>query len=124
MKTAKKSYEEPFLAEMKPVPLRDEELAFPAYGLKLLPKWDLIPEEFKRHSNVWAKLVSEMFYGVKGGVAEKYDLEPVDGIDFKLASQHLRAALSSFEPKHEHKMAGVAYLTSLWFKLVVSDEAH
>ena len=100
-------YETPFLAELKPVPLTKVDMAFPAHGLRLLPKWEDIPEEFKG-AHVWVRLVEEMFYGVKGGVAEQYDMEIVDGIDCEAASLHLQAALGSFEPKHEHKMAGVA----------------
>jgi hypothetical protein len=114
-------YVEPHLADLKPVPLKDVELAFPAEGLRLLPKWEIIPEEFKQGGsfrNTWVRIVDEMFFGMKGGVAEQYAMEPVEGIDFEAASRHLQAALRSFQPKHEHKIAGVAYLSSLWFRLV------
>jgi hypothetical protein len=43
---------------------------------------------------------------------------PHEGIDPAKAMRHLRAILGSFEPKHEHKEAGVAYLMSQWFKEV------
>jgi hypothetical protein len=33
---------------------------------------------------------------------------------------HLKAIMGSFQPKHEHKTAGVAYLMSLWFEAVQS----
>jgi len=36
-------------------------------------------------------------------------------IDSQLAWRHIMTCLKSFEPKHEHKMAGVGYLLSLWF---------
>lgn len=38
------------------------------------------------------------------------------GLDRDDVQKNLAAALRSFEPKHEHKMAGVAYLMSLWLE--------
>ena len=37
-------------------------------------------------------------------------------IDPEAVNRHTRACLRSFEPRHEHKIAGVAYLLSLWFR--------
>jgi len=42
-------------------------------------------------------------------------LTPKDGVDVKKAMRALKAALGSFEPKHEHKMAAVGYMLSQWF---------
>ena len=39
----------------------------------------------------------------------------VKGVDFKQAHAHISVILGSFEPKHEHKIAGCAYLESMWF---------
>lgn len=43
----------------------------------------------------------------------------VKGVDFKQAHAHISVILGSFEPKHEHKhehkIAGCAYLASMWF---------
>jgi hypothetical protein len=36
-------------------------------------------------------------------------------VDGELAIRHLQVIQASFEPKHEHKEAAVAYLASLWF---------
>jgi hypothetical protein len=41
-----------------------------------------------------------------------------DGINRKDALLHAITVLTSFEPKHEHKIAAVAYLMFLWFKKV------
>jgi hypothetical protein len=39
-----------------------------------------------------------------------------EGIDRSVAMRHLKCIMSSWEPQHEHKTAGVAYLMSLWFE--------
>ena len=41
-----------------------------------------------------------------------------DGVDNKKAMAAISAILRSFDPKHEHKEAGVAYLFSEWFEEV------
>lgn len=101
---------------MKPKPVNNLEIAL---GLanntdKYLPKWEEIPEDFKRgygEAQKWVKTVNDIFYCGVNIVEVKLK----DGIDKKLALGHLMAVLLSFEPKHEHKMAGVSYLMSLWF---------
>lgn len=77
-----------------------------------LPNWDEIPEEFKRDENPFARAASTWFFqGLPDGA-----LVAKPGIDQTMALGHLSAVLRSFEPKHEHKEAGVAYLMSLWFE--------
>lgn len=75
-----------------------------------LPPMSAIPDEFKRHGgNPWVELASRWFFsGLKQAPRFK------EGIDGKAAMRALSACLRSFEPKHEHKTAGVAYLLSLW----------
>lgn len=88
------------------------EIAFGGAGLleKLLPPMDAIPEEFRRHRSSWVDWQSDWFFnGLK-----RYPI-PKPGIDVDKAMGHLSAIQSSWEPKHEHKKAGVAYLASLWF---------
>lgn len=76
----------------------------------LLPKYDTVPDEFKRQSNPWVKWQMDWFYeGLKRWPVAK------EGIDLNAAMAHLKAIQSSWEPQHEHKEAGVAYLASLWF---------
>jgi hypothetical protein len=96
---------------MKPKKVSDVELAFPAQVMHLLPKWEDIPEEFKNDNTNWNSLVSEWFFG---GLSGKFI--PKEGIDLKMAMRHLQACMHSYQPKHEHKEAGVAYLMSQWFE--------
>lgn len=100
---------------MKPVAISDVELAFPAHVIgKLLPEWSAIPAEFREQQSPWCHIAANAFSGVNSKV--EIALRP--GIDRNLATRHLRACMGSYEPKHEHKIAGVAYLLSLWFELV------
>lgn len=74
-----------------------------------LPAMRDIPREFWNDSNKWASLVQSWFFnGIKEWPIAK------EGINFKMAVAHIRSILVSFEPKHEHKIAGCAYLASLW----------
>ena len=81
---------------------------------ELLPRWDEIPKEFQSCNahDPYTKLASRWFYQ---GVS-KSELVFRDDIDDDTAIRHLSSILRSFDPKHEHKMSGVAYLMSLWMK--------
>jgi hypothetical protein len=68
----------------------------------------------------WNKVQSEWFYN---GLPEGTQLVAVEGVDAAQAIGHLKAIQCSFEPKHEHKSAGVAYLMSLWFSDIITPEA-
>lgn len=99
---------------MKPQAVTDVDIAFPTSARSLLPKWDDIPDEFKRSSNPWARAVSHWFFrGMKGAV-----FVTKEGVDKVKALRHLQTCMGSFEPKHEHKVAGCAYLLSQWFESV------
>ena len=37
--------------------------------------------------------------------------------------RHLKACMGSFQPAHEHKVAGVGYLMSLWLKPLKENAA-
>lgn len=107
--------EQKFKPPFKPVKVSDVTLAFPAKVVgTLLPDWDDIPEDFQRYDYTpWHRLVGKWFaLGLKDNeipeVKEEFDAEEV--------WRHLGACMRSFEPKHEHKEAGVAYLMSLWCK--------
>jgi hypothetical protein len=99
---------------MMPQDVSDVELAFPARVNHLMPKYEDIPKEFRNWNSetIWNKLTSDWFY--KG--FKSLDMKPKEGIDVKKAMRHIRAILGSFEPKHEHKEAAVAYLLSQWFE--------
>ena len=77
-----------------------------------MPKMDDIPDEFKRFGGTpWNRWQEQWFYrGLKEIPESK------DGVDQEKAMRHLAAVQGSYEHKHEHKEAAVAYLASLWFK--------
>ncbi|EJV1664344.1 TPA: hypothetical protein SMO99_003025 [Proteus mirabilis] len=78
---------------------------------KFLPKWDLIPDEFKQGKNSWVAFIERWFYhGLECPPAAK------EGVELKWALAHIMVILKSFDPKHERKIAGCAYLASLWFE--------
>ena len=76
-----------------------------------LPEMKDIPEEFKNRNTPWNDIVSQMFYA--GGTIKK--AVPKAGVDADKAMKHIYYCLSSWEPKHERKMAGTAFLLSEWF---------
>ena len=90
------------------------DMAFGGAGGKLaelLPAYKDLPEEFTRHEGKWHKVMSDWFYrGLKNA-----KWMPKPGVDTKKALAHIKTVLGSFEPKHEHKEAGVAFLLSEWF---------
>lgn len=89
----------------------DEEIAFGT--TKLLASRATIPEEFDyRGSSKWNKLFTDMFYcGL-----EELDITPKEGIDVNAALKCIKAHMGSWEPKHEDKEAGVAYMMSVLFE--------
>lgn len=107
-----------FLPPYNPVEISDVLLAFPAHVVgSLLPKWEDMPEEFRRQNNEWTRMADKWFC---------CGLDPVpevkEGIDPKKVWRHLKACMGSFEPAHEHKIAGVGYLMSLWLKPIKGAE--
>lgn len=82
--------------------------AFPAQVEALMPTWDAIPDSFKG-PNEWSDYVSAWFLGGFTGLYTR------DGIAGEDAYRHLDTILRSFQPKHEHKIAAVAWLASRWF---------
>lgn len=96
----------------KPQEVTAIELAFPATVRHLTPEFESIPKRFRFGSTPQNKLQQRWFFS---GV-QKSDFPPTkEGIDREVALRHLACIQGSFEPKHEHKEAAVAYLMSLWF---------
>ena len=93
-----------------PIPVSDVDIAFGGKAMEILPPVSAIPDEFYSYTNKWNCFVSDWFFG---GL-KRYPV-PREGVDFKLALRNLACVIGSFEPKHEHKEAGAAYLASLWF---------
>jgi len=105
---------------MTPIKVDDVDMAFgggPGAMAKLLPPYSTVPAEFKNDRSPYCRLVSEWFF--RG--LEKKKLKVKDGIDESAAWRHMKTIMGSFEPKHEHKTAGVAYLMSQWFDLTENN---
>ena len=86
--------------------------AFPTTVKGFMPEYKDLPKEYTHGDTKWHKLVADMFFcGLK-----KLDLKPREGVDPKKAMRHIRYVLGSWEPKHEHKTAGVAWLLNEWFE--------
>lgn len=94
--------------------ISDIERAFPTSIKDFMPPYSEIPEEFKNQNRQtkWNEIVSHWFFK---GLNPKTQFIPVEGIDPKKALKHISYILGSWEPKHEHKEAGVAFLLSQWF---------
>lgn len=90
--------------------ITDVEVAFGT--IKLLPSFDEVPDEFKR-GNDYTKLLNHLFSGQalpEGEIVfrEAFDDAAAPALLNRVVMAHLR----SFEPKHEHKIAGLGYLVS------------
>lgn len=88
------------------------DIAFGGKMNELLPPYEEIPDEYKDGHTKWNKLFNDWFFG---GLTE-LNLTPKEGVVRNKALSHIRAIMVSFEPQHEHKEAGVAYLMSEWFE--------
>ena len=75
---------------------------------RLLPELKDIPKEFLT-GNVYTRLVNALFYGRP---LPEGDIEMREGFSSEALNRAVRAHLQSWSPKHEHKMAGVAYMVS------------
>lgn len=95
----------------QPTDVSDALAAFPSNVAHLMPKYKDIPEQFRRGDDPWTLWQQEWFF--KG--LKKRPI-PKENIDLEKAILHLHCIQASYQPKHEHKQAAVAYLASLWFK--------
>lgn len=84
-----------------------------AFGnASFLPPKDEIPQEFWSGHTKWNKAFSEWFY--RGTSTDKF--KPKKGIDRKQAIKMIAACMASWEPAHEYKEAGCAYMMSEFFE--------
>ena len=97
---------------MTPQEISDVDLAFPGQVSRLMPDYKEIPDEFKHGNNKYCAFQAKWFFEGLEGIPK-----PKDGVDVKKAMRHLSAIQKSFEPRHEHKAAAVAYLASLWLEI-------
>ena len=82
-----------------------------AFGtMRLLPPWEEIPDEFKR-GNQYTRLATAIFSGLPLPEGDCYLLPGFEESATAL-NQAVRAHLTSYGPKHQHKIAGVGYLIS------------
>jgi hypothetical protein len=90
------------------------EVTFGMPAARLMPAYADIPAEFRNRGdfdNPFVRLQAEWFFrGFK-----QWPLTPKPGIDHKRALVHLNEIQRSWDPPHEHKVAAVAYLMSLWY---------
>lgn len=86
---------------------------------RLLPDWDDIPQDFK-DGNIYTDLTEAIFFGKQLPAGS---IELIEGVEPEDLNKCVRAHLQSFEPKHELKMAGVAYLMSCASTFHPSEEA-
>lgn len=105
---------------MKPKKVDQATMVFPDQVIgEYLPDYASIPEEFKQGHTKWNQIVCEWFFN---GLPKGTKFVPKDDIDKTEALRHIQTCLGSFQPKHEHKEAGVAYLLSLWFEDIIIPE--
>ncbi len=97
------------------IPVPKMTIADISFGnIKYLPKNEDIPNEFKLDSNKANKMASDWFFGLLNKETMPKTKEGLNKFEVLGA---IRAILVSFEPSHEHKIAGVAYLINEWFEL-------
>lgn len=95
----------------QPQPISDIQLAFPANLGTLLPPMESIPTNYP-HKDYWTRIQHDWFAGT---LPDDFEMHANPGIDAQTAGRHLSALNGSYEPKHEHKIAAVAWLASRWF---------
>jgi hypothetical protein len=84
-----------------------------------LPPMDKIPEKFNdRHDEIHCRFISRWFFsGFADAEKTVGKITPKEGIVQKEAIRAIGCIMRSWEPKHEHKIAGCGYLLSEWFIL-------
>lgn len=98
----------------QPHDIDDATMAFPADVSHLMPKFEDIPDQFRMMKpNPYVQFQERWFFE---GLSESSIPDAKAGIDQGKALRHLAAIQRSFQPKHEHKVAAVAYLASLWLE--------
>ena len=97
----------------QPKSASDLDYAFPAVVIgRFIPCWDDLPAPFRNRSSGFEELATHVAFNAvsfRDGVLR-------DGIDAHMANRQISIVARSFEPKHEHKEAGLAYLLSLWLR--------
>jgi hypothetical protein len=101
-----------------PKPVSDVQFAFPANIIgTLIPEWDDLPDEFRNRTSGYEELAGHACFNNVGFRSDSL----LEGIDIELANRQLNAIARSFQPKHQHKEAAIAYLLSLWLVQPTED---
>jgi len=92
-------------------------------GIKHMPKYEDVPDNFKESYDPFCKAVSSWFFSGAKGIPNGLEINgqkfvAKDGVDSVMALRAIKAVLGSFEPKHEHKEAACAYMLAEWFNKV------
>lgn len=101
-----------------PKEVDDVTLAFPADVEHLMPERRFCEDELKKLPGAgrdWVEFQRKWFFE---GLPATTTFNMREGINGTMAFRHLDAIQGSFQPKHEHKEAAVAYLASLWIESV------
>lgn len=97
---------------LKPEDLNSVTQVEVAFGTtRLLPERNEIPKDYENR-DLFERYVEAIFFGSRRPSGSLHMREEFWGMDGQLIHA-LRAHLVSFEPKHEHKIEGVAYMLSL-----------
>jgi len=100
-------------------------LAFPANVVGVyLPKLEEIPDKYKTNEYSWkggCELATRIFSNECSG--KKVGFVPMPGVDPQGVWEHLSVCLGSYQPKHEHKIAGTGWLIEMWIcRFLLDDE--
>lgn len=85
-----------------------------------VPPANDIPDEFKDRRSPFCNAVSGWFFGgakriPNGVVVDGSTFTAKQGVEVTKALRAIAAALKSFEPSHEEKIAACGYMLSQWF---------
>lgn len=83
----------------------------------LLPETKDIPANYENKKQ-WEDLIQRWFFQGLSDVK----MEPKEGVDPQYITRHIGIIIQSFEPKHEHKVSGAAWLLSLWLESIETVE--
>ena len=94
------------------IDVKKSSTAFGGDMKKLLPPMSEIPEEFKNGRGKWSDFFGKWYFS---GLPKTTQMRPKEGVETSKAISHIRAVMASWEPSHEHKEAGCAFLLSEFF---------
>jgi len=113
----------------QPHKFSDVDRAFPAHVLEHLPPWEDIPQEYKDDSNPACAVAHRWFSDrLFTGPEAKEKGFPImitkDGIEggARAVFYHIDTILRSYQPKHEHKIAGIAMLIDQWVRSILRKD--